>query len=442
MIRFPKFQFPIPNSRAVYEQYRQLSALALKMQTQGLHIDGAAVAKHEKDATARMKRFRALFTQLTGISELGKDGQSKAIRDWFWTTKGLPQVSLHKKKRTPKLDIDALLYYLTDIDDETVNKAAGALIGYRKAAKSLSMLAAYHVRKIHPGWNASGPKGSRWSCNGPNLQQLPSHTVKYDFGNGPEIVAASLKDIIIPAPGMMFVGSDYSALEVYLQAYISGDDLTLEWISKGEDLHINNARIFFGEKEVPLTATKKTHKLFREVGKLGFGFSYCVSESVRTTQKQMNKKIPGITEEWTVAARTRYFSAHPKLPEWQAKSVKQIETNGYGEIGLMKRHLWLEASTRGFNQYMNAQCQTLGGDMVNEAMLKVDANPEFSKDSYLAVTWHDSIIAEVPNDPSRIAECAEIITSAMKGPFKVNGLDAYFVAEADMGPNLLDMIAL
>lgn len=439
MRRFPELEFPVTNGRAIYEQYRELSNLALRMQTRGLRIDQGAVEQHIKDATARKADFAKKFTSTTGITELGDDGQSNAIRAWFWDTKGAPKITAPKQKN-PGLDTKAaLLWYLTEWDDPIIKEASASLIGYRKASKALGILAAYRgYATVHPSWNVTGTKGARWSCSGPNIQQLPAKNVKY---NG-ELLAANLKNIIIPYPGYIFVGSDYSALEVYLQAYLSGDKRTLEWISRGEDLHINNARIFFGEEAVPATADKKSHKLERDVGKLGFGFSYNVTEHIKTTHKQMRSFIPAIDEDWTREARRRYFEAHPELPQWQRDGMAKIQRDGWDEFGLMRRRLYLEASTRGYNQRQNTTCQTLGGDLVNTAMLSIDKNPEFSRDSFISITWHDSIIAEVPEDNERVKAVGALIRAAMAGPFPINGYNATFVAEPDVGPNLRDMVAL
>lgn len=438
----PSLQFPLPGGRALYEQYKRQAAIALKMQTVGLCVDRYRLWQHRKAAEKRYERFKDIWVRVTGVEDLGKDGQTDAVKAWFWEVKKCPIVSRDKHSKAPKLDTNgALLNYLTDIEDEQVNQAAAALIGYRKAAKAISFCEEYDVDKVHPMFNVTGTKGARWSASGPNIQQLPSKDVYYDFGDGPELVAANMKDIIVPHPGYVFLGSDYSALELYLQTYLAGASKLLEWISRGEDLHLGNARIFYGEKRVPLTATKKSHKKEREVGKLAFGFSYNTTEHVGTTLKQMRGKDPELTEKLVIEMRRRYFAAHPEFLAWQKRSMQQIDENGYGEVGLMGRRLYLEPSVRGHNQYQNAQCQTLGGDMLVLALLKLD--PQLAAfGARICLTWHDSLITEVPIAEAPINAVGAAVVSAMEGPFPVNGLQARFVAEPDLGMNLKDMIPL
>lgn len=433
--------FPTPSGVAQYRQYQALSQIALKMQTKGIRVDREALERHRVAAAARLERFRGLFIQFTGVEHMGDDGQTADIKAWFWDTMKMPKVSIDKKTKKPKLDTNgALLHYLTEIEDERVNKAAAALIGYRKAAKTLTFCEVYNTPdgRVYPSFNVTGTKGSRWSCSGPNIQQLPSRDQKYDFGDGSELVAINMKDIIIPDEGNVFVGSDYSALEAYLQTYLAGARKQLEWIQTGADLHLGNARIFFGPDRVPATATKKSHKIEREVGKLAFGLVYNVTDHVATTWKQMRGKMPEITERGVQEMRKRYFRAHPELLAWQQRTIHKVNDEGFIELGLLQRRLYLEPSTRGHNQAQNAQCQTLAGDMLNEAVLAADPQLE-ALGGRLVLTWHDSLIAEVPDNKSAIAATAELITRAMQGPFPVNGLDAFFVAEPDAGRNLRDM---
>ena len=432
--------FPVPEGARQYETYRRLSHIALEMKTHGVTVDEAAVERHRVAAQTRLEKFGALFRGLTGVENLGADGQTKEIKDWFWVTKKLPQVSIDKHTKKPKLDTNgALMHYLTEIEDETVNSAAAALIGYRKAAKALSFCAEYAAPRVFPSFNVTGTKGSRWSCSGPNLQQLPSRDVKYPFDTGVELVAANLKDIIVARPGYILVGSDYSALEVYLQTYLAGASKQLEWIKTGKDLHIENARIFF--PDLPADANKKTHKVQREVGKLAFGLVYNVTDHVATTWKQMKGKMPELTERGVQEMRKRYFRAHPELMAWQKRTVEQVKDDGYIELGLMSRRLYLEPSTRGWNQGMNSQCQTLAGDMLNEAVLAIYPRLE-ALGGRILLTWHDSIVAEVPDTREAITAAADALVQCMSGPFPVNGHQAMFVAEPDVGYNLRDMVAV
>lgn len=164
----PQLQFPVPNGVPQYEQYRKLSRIALKMQQAGWRVDKQALALHRDTATVRYDRFRALFMDTTGVTDLGEDGGTAAVKDWFWATKKAPQVSIDKKTKKPKLGINgALMHYLLEIEDAELNKAAAALIGLRKAAKTITFCEEYDTPtgRVHPTFNVSGTKGSRWSTS-------------------------------------------------------------------------------------------------------------------------------------------------------------------------------------------------------------------------------------------------------------------------------------
>ena len=428
--RFPRIELPAPHSREIYENYKKQAAIALKMQTRGIRIDQDAVRRHVAAITDRKGRFLSLFANITGIHQdyVGIDGGTGAVKKWFKDKTGSDSVSTKE-----------VLLPLLESPDDTIRDAAAALIGLRKAAKALTMLDAYTTYEVYPSWNVTGTKGARWSCSDPNIMQLPSHDVKYEFATGIELVAQNLKNIIVPRDGYVFVGADWSALELYEQTYLAKAAKLLNWIAAGEDLHMKNARIFFGDA-LPANATKKTHKSHREVGKLAFGFSYNVSDHVATAWNQMRAKIPSITMEWVQEARKRYFTEHPEFLAWQKATMAQIDRHGFVEIGLLKRRLYLESSARGYNQAMNAQCQTLGGDIMISVILTLQ--DLLRNNEFLTLTWYDSIITEVPNDKSCIEDMGARLKSLMSGPFDIKGIAGTFVAEPDFGPNLKDMVAL
>ena len=426
-------EFPIPNGSQQFEQYMRLSKVATQMQQSGWRVDLQAVEKHHEKALERKRRLGTIFSNLADITDIGKDGQTLAVKEYFWNTLGVPVVSVDRKTKKPKLDAAALLVYATEYTDERIVKSAASLYGYRKAQKTLAFCGEYGQSggRVHPSFNVTGTKGSRWSCSGPNIQQLPARGLKFDFGSGPEDIAVSLKNILIADEGHVLVDADWAALELYLQTYIAGAHKLMQCIESGRDLHLYNAQVMFGEKMVPDNATKKTHGNLRNVAKQAFGFAYNGSDNVTQVWKQMKQKIPELTEAMCKKLRERYFSHHVEFPRWQQRTKTSIDRLGYIDTPLMGRRLYLPSSMRGYNQALNSQCQITGGDLANRAILQLAGQLDPSKGEHIRAQVHDSFVVQCR--PENVDRVAKSLVRAMTAPVEIYGKMAKFVAEPGVG---------
>lgn len=434
-----QLQFPVPNGRAQYLQYMQLSRIATEMKTAGWRIDIPALLEHKQAAMKRQTRLRAVFSKLACIEDIGKDGQTQNVKDYFWKTLGVPVVSVDRKTKKPKLDAAALLAYATEYDNETIKQSAASLYGYRKAGKTIAFCDEYLSAgaRVHATFNVTGTKGSRWSCSGPNLQQLPSKGLTYDFGNGMEDIAVSMKNVLVADEGFVLVDADWAALELYLQTYIAKIRKLITCIQNKTDLHLYNAKIMFGEKLVPSHATKKTHKEYRNAAKLAFGFAYNASDSITQVHKTMKGMFPDITEKTVQTLRKRYFSHHPEIPAWQKQSIEKIKKHGFIDTPLMERRLYLPPTMRGFNQSLNSQCQILGGDIANAAIIHLRGLLRWDQGEQIRAQVHDSFVLQTR--PEWVHETAQKLVEAMTLPHMVNGTQTALVAEPATGVNWKEM---
>ena len=444
MLKFPEFEFPVPNGVNLYKQSMQLAAVAGQMKVAGWLVDRDRTHIHLHVAEERQARFRVLFAELTGIQDMGKDGQTAQIKDFFWNELNAPPVSLNKRTKKPKLDASALVEYVQPGHPEALRKAAAALYGFRRNGKTAGYCRKYlelseSDGRVHPNWNAGGTKTGRWSCTEPNIQQLSGRAPTFDFGNGPETLVDSLKDILIADPGFVLVGADYSALELYIQAYLSQAQKLIGWINAGEDLHMMNARGVLGAKIVPADATKKTHKVQREVAKFFFGFSYNASDNVTQVFKQMKSKMPALTEPVVALWRKGYFKLHPELVQWQANTRARIDSEGFIDTPLMGRRLYLPSSMRGYNRALNGQAQITAADLTNIAILRLLPHVDW-ENIQIRAQVHDSIILQCRPDEAK--HVGSLLTEAMTAPVDIYGVQTKFVAEPDSGPNWQDMVTI
>lgn len=439
-MEIPELCWPLEGSLAQYRQSLQLAEIAGQMQEFGWRVDRDAAKRHLVTAQERQEKYGTLFKTLSGLEDIGKDGQTAAVKSYFWDTLKAPPVSLSKKTKKPKLDKLALVEYITSGNSEELKKSAAAMYAYRRNGKVIGYMEAYLEAslkdgRIHPRWNIWGTKTSRWSCTEPNVQQLSGRSPKFDFGNGAETLVDGLKDVLVADPGFVLVAADWSALELYLQTYIAGAQKLLQWMHDGKDLHMENAKAVLRELKIPADATKSTHKLAREVAKLFFGFSYLDGDHVDQVFKQMKDKMPAITLPLVKEWRKRYFKEHPEFLQMQERNRQDISDSGYITTPLMLRRLTLVDAPRGYNQAHNGKCQTTAGDLANIAVLRLAEHIDW-RNRMLLGQIHDSFVVQCREGDEKATE--DLLVCCMTEPVDIYGIKAKFLAEAGHGISWAD----
>lgn len=80
---------------------------------------------------------------------------------------------------------------------------------------------------VHANFNKTGTKAGRFSCDSPNLQQIPART---DEGK-------EFRSLFKAQEGEKFVGADLAGIELVILAYYSGETILLDAINGGKDVH-------------------------------------------------------------------------------------------------------------------------------------------------------------------------------------------------------------
>jgi len=302
----------------------------------------------------------------------------------------------------------------------TKNKTLGDFIEARNLTKSIT---AYGMNWFKDGFcNIDGRvrasiqqivNTGRYSMYNPNLQQLPAKGLH--------------RSAFVPRKGYKFVIGDFSGQEMGIMAAASKEDLWIDAMLRGDDIHSLTASLLYatqwataGEKgcTFPKKCSCKGHKLLREPTKiLNFMLAYgggpnrfaentgCTLAEAQTIVKRYRKVVPRLTMWLNNNAREALktgvsFSADPYKRRRLLKGVEdwQIE-----------------------NQGKNNPVQSPGANMIKLAMNSI------SWEYYIPLVIHDEIILEVPTKSAKVAskhlkkimeESADYITG-IKGLIKV-----------------------
>jgi DNA polymerase I-like protein with 3'-5' exonuclease and polymerase domains len=138
--------------------------------------------------------------------------------------------------------------------------AARELMVYRKLDKIMNAYGYSMFDKIHPftgrihaDFRQLGTETGRFSCKEPNLQQMPEE----------------FRECFIAGEGYVFVGADYSQIELRVLAELSGDPVLVASFQAGHDLHTATAANMFN---VPQTDVTKEQRFAAKT--LNFGLVY------------------------------------------------------------------------------------------------------------------------------------------------------------------------
>lgn len=311
---------------------------------------------------------------------------------------GLPPV-MNDKTKNPTADYAAL----EQLQDQ--HPVIPRLMEYRELAKIYSSYIEGTLERqeggvIYPSFNVNGTVTGRLSASNPNLQQMPR--------------SGGIRAMYIPRPGYVFVGADYSQLEVCIEANLTGDE--------------NLAKIF-SEKLSKHDITAQNLKIDRNVAKtVNFAMQYHCSafKLAKILGTSVPKAEKVFKEYWEL------FKGCKELKESTDKMVNSGEPiiNAFGRrrrFPAMKRQAWDSA----YRQAYNFLIQSTGADLCNRAYVSIGKTLEDNDWGRTLFPIHDEILIEVKQEHAEKAEKA--LLEAMESLSSIVGFKIPLKAESS-GP--------
>ena len=272
---------------------------------------------------------------------------------------------------------------------------ARLMIEHRESAKLLSsFLEPLPTRihsdgRIHPEFLQTGAKGGRFSCQKPNLQQIPKEQ--------------EWRDLFVAPPGYRIITADYSQIELRILAEYSQDPALIEVFRDGQDLH---KRTISNMLKVPLDEVTPEQRGMAKT--INFGICYGIGAS--ELAGQLN--LPVEEAEKFISS---YHRAYPRANNTLQRLGMQAVNKGYSETLLgRKRHYEHTDSFAGQKSLerkgRNTPIQGTCADILKKAIqyLMDDLHPYNAKIIHLV---HDEIVLEV--EESQADEVKEVVRKAM-----------------------------
>ena len=393
-VLFPIFDAQIPKLRVrgVVDTAKTEFAVTKvigEMELRGVYIDRGKWSNIIKNLKVRRDELtQEFYDEISGLYQYNS-------LDLFGNT--APPININSNVQLLELFNKRVGLNLPSTGDpilETVNHPiVKTLREYRKYEKLISAFGESLLdkinpvtKRIHPQFNQMGAATGRFSCNNPNLQQIPR--------NQPE---APFRECFNPAEGYKFVISDYSSMEMRILADLSGDEKFITAIKNGYDLHSYTAALMFGLEYTE--DFKKKHPDLRQAAKaINFGLMYGMGPGRLAAQINVT---PELGKEYM----EKYFSSYPSVRDFLKKVASEAVRNGYSATpGGRKR--WYKMPDKSDPDYKkligsierqakNHPIQGTNADAMKFALVSLYERLKREKiDAYILLSVHDEIVTE------------------------------------------------
>lgn len=290
------------------------------------------------------------------------------------------------------------------------NLFARKLLEYREAHKTLTTYLKPYGRmakadnKIHCQFHLNGTSTGRLSSASPNLQNVPYITARRTKKNdaGKEIVihpGYNIKKLFVPSrEGYVIVNCDISGAELRVYTAYSHDELMIEALNKGMDVHsMITARVtkiaydeIMAKKEIdPEVKTMRTNYKRVVFCTLYGGGPFRVSQ------------ITGLSKEKSSELQQFLFNALPALRTYIQDVTQDVQR--YQQVSTLfgrKRRFRLAHASRknmaeAIREAVNFKIQSTSADLVLAQLCEMDDN--FGDlEAEMLITVHDSMTFQMP----------------------------------------------
>jgi len=436
-----------------------------QMHELGLRVDQAKREELEEEKTAEKIRRLGAIRDAVGDPKFNANSTQQLGR-LFYDDWRLPILSVSEDTGEPSTDDDSLRQFifggiLSPLQLEVVK----ALRAYRKVAKQLSTyiipLRPWNVYRknkdgkmvgglcgrdgrIHPTTNVHTPATGRISISHPSAQNF----------------VKALRKMVIPAPGMVFVGADYDQIELRLVCAVARVESYLKTFLAGGDPHAMTALLVYGDtfKQAlveSLTPEQQQHffrtgvpgkaeagtDLYNALRRFAKTFVYAVlyggtaktvytNVSAAEDPKTGELLFPDMTLSDVRAAYNRFMRNASQLPKWWEDTWGFARRHGYVVEPILGRRRDFPRFER--NEILNHPIQGGAASIMGLGLVRLDSRiPMNAYGPYTGIInqCHDAVTLEVPE--ARAEEVQEIVTESLRSRFdQLPGIE--FTAEANI----------
>ena len=375
-----------------YDVELPLADLLYRMEKEGVKVDEELLDKMSVDFRAQLDAITAEIYELAGESfNVNSPMQLSRI---LFEKLALPHGKKTQKGYSTNNDVLEGLLDRHPIIEK--------ILSYRKLAKLLGtyvdgLKPLVKRGLVHTTFNQTLTSTGRLSSSDPNLQNIP---IRNEMGK-------EIRKLFCSKYGV-FVGADYSQIELRLLAAFSKDANLLDSFVSGQDIHTRVASELMG-----IPAELVNSDMRRMAKAVNFGIIYGISSFGLSQNANLSVKK---ADEYIKL----YFERFPTIKTYLDGSVAQAKRDGYVTTLTGRRRQIPEIKSSNFNlrafgerAAMNMPLQGSAADIMKIAMLKVDeAMRRANLKSKIVLQIHDELIVDCYFDEAN--EVKRIIKEQME----------------------------
>lgn len=386
----------------VYEKIEvPLISIIAQMQEWGIRIDRAYFEKLQVRMKEQLAGIETQITDLTGTSI--NLNSPKQMSELLFVTLGLKPKGKQKASGAYTTNAETLESL---VDDHPI---IPLILTYREVQKLLTTYVdallghADADACVHTTFLQHGTTTGRFSSTNPNLQNIPAK------GEG----GKEIRHGFVARPGHVFIGCDYSQIELRVLAMLSRDERLIETFESGVDIHTRVASDMFKVALADVTSDMR-----RKAKVINFGILYGMG--VTALQKNL-----GSTRSEAAQYYEDYFKTFPTIAAYLEDTKEFARTNGYTETVFGRRRYFPGiTSAAPFLRAMaertavNAPIQGTNADLVKIAIALIDTDLRTQglvDRVHLTLQIHDELVYEV--EEAVVDTAQTIITEAMVNAF-------------------------
>ncbi|MBI4872301.1 MAG: DNA polymerase I [Candidatus Riflebacteria bacterium] len=360
-----------------------------RMEMNGIAIDPAYLEALGKELATEIRTLEQRIHELAG--EPFNVNSQPQLAHILFEKLGLPVI----RKTKTGLSTDAAV--LEELEKAHGSELAAHINRYRHLVKlkgtyvdTLPQLVNPETARIHTSFNQVAAATGRLSSSDPNLQNIP---VRTELGN--RIRKAFCPD----PPGWLFVGADYSQIELRIMAHVTGSAVLQEAFRTNEDIHAQTASLIFGVPRSQVDSGMRNRAKTINFGILyGMG-PFGLASRLELSQTEAKAFIDG------------YFQRLPEVKRYIDSTVESARKDGHVTTLLGRRRFLPEfqassAAQRAFAERtaVNTPIQGTAADLIKLAMIRLQRELDQRKmRSRLLLQIHDELVLECPPEEAQAA---------------------------------------
>ncbi|KAK2197360.1 bifunctional Archaeal primase DnaG-twinkle [Babesia duncani] len=255
--------------------------------------------------------------------------------------------------------------------------AVAALREYRKTNKAVTAFTLkipnhIHVDtgRIYPNFNQIGADSGRFSCDNPNLQQIPRDK--------------KFRECFVAGKGNKLVIADFSQIELRIAADLAKDERMIQAYKRGDDLHSLTASLI---KRKPMDSVTKEERQLAKAVNFGLIFGMSLTGFRAYAEIGYNVKL---TEKEAREIYNSFFQSFSGIARWHERNKETRPTT----VRTLGNRLSIFESFS-FCRSLNYPVQGTSADITKESMAQL-VKRVHEVDGKIVMCIHDEIILEVP----------------------------------------------